>query len=261
LSSAPAKFKVVVPARYASSRLPGKPLVDIGGKSMVVRVVEQAMASGAEEVVVATDHVEVAQAVQASGYRVAMTRQDHASGTDRITEVVQQMGWDDDAIIVNVQGDEPLIPPKLIAEVALNLMQHDKASIATACHAIHDKATMFNPNAVKVIIDASGHALYFSRAPIPYARDAFAEGQEIPVAMPVYRHIGIYAYRAAFLNAYANLEPALIERFEALEQLRALWHGHKISVAITEHVPATGVDTKADLEHVRALVKLAELAK
>lgn len=251
-------FKVVIPARYASSRLPGKPLVDIAGKPMVIRVVEKAQASGAEDVVVATDHAEVEQVVRDYGYRVAMTRQDHTSGTDRIAEVARQMAWPDDAIVVNVQGDEPLIPPRLIKEVALNLALHDEASMATACHAIHDKPTMFNPNVVKVIIDAKGHALYFSRAPIPYARDAFAEAGDVPVAMPVYRHIGIYAYRTAFLKAYADLEPALVERFEALEQLRALWHGHKISVAVTEHAPAAGVDTKADLEHVRALVKLAE---
>lgn len=235
--------------------MPGKPLVDISGKPMVVRVVEQALASGAEDVVVATDHKEVAQTVRDYGYHVAMTKPEHTSGTERIAEVAEQMGWSDDTVIVNVQGDEPLIPPKLIEEVALNLLQHAEAAMATACHAIHDKASMFNPNMVKVILDANGHAMYFSRAPIPYARDAFAENHDIPTDMPVYRHIGIYAYRAGFLKAYAGLRPAMIEKFEALEQLRALWHGHKISVAITEHAPAAGVDTKADLEHVRTLVK------
>jgi 3-deoxy-manno-octulosonate cytidylyltransferase (CMP-KDO synthetase) len=251
------KFKVVIPARFASSRLPGKPLVDIDGKPMVAHVVERALASGAEEVVVATDHAEVMQAMTAFGYHAVMTRSDHASGTDRIAEVVARMGWPEHAIVVNVQGDEPLIPPRLIAEVATNLQQHAEASMSTACHAIHDKAAMFNPNVVKVVIDGDGHALYFSRAPIPYARDAFAGNEDIPVAMPVYRHVGIYAYRAGFLETYARLEPALIEKFEALEQLRVLWHGYKISVAVTEHAPAAGVDTKADLEHVRALVKLA----
>ena len=252
------RFKVVIPARYASSRLPGKPLVDIGGKPMVVRVVERALASGAEEVVVATDHAEVAQAVSDCGYRAVMTRSDHASGTDRIAEVVRRLEWAEQAIVVNVQGDEPLIPPKLIAEVAANLQHHAEASMSTACHAIHDKAAMFNPNVVKVVVDAGGHALYFSRAPIPYARDAFADNEDIPAAMPVYRHIGIYAYRAGFLDTYAGLEAAMVEKFEALEQLRVLWHGYRISVAVTEHAPAAGVDTKADLEHVRALVKLAE---
>ena len=249
---------MVIPARYASSRLPGKPLVDICGKPMVVRVVERALASGAEEVVVATDHAEVAQAVSDCGYRAVMTRSDHASGTDRIAEVVRRMEWAEQAIVVNVQGDEPLIPPKLIAEVAANLQHHAEASMSTACHTIHDKAAMFNPNVVKVVVDAGGHALYFSRAPIPYARDAFADNEDIPAAMPVYRHIGIYAYRAGFLDTYAGLEAAMVEKFEALEQLRVLWHGYRISVAVTEHAPAAGVDTKADLEHVRALVKLAE---
>lgn len=255
MNAGASKFKVVIPARYSSTRLPGKPLVDIVGKPMVVRVVEQALASGADEVVVATDHSEVADVVQHHGYRVVMTRQDHTSGTDRIAEVVEQLAWPDHAIIVNVQGDEPLIPPDLIEEVALNLMQHAEASVSTACHVLHDKASMFNPNIVKVVLDASGHALYFSRAPIPYARDAFAGDKEIPETMPVYRHIGIYAYRAGFLKTYAGLEQASIEKFEALEQLRVLWHGHKISVAVTEHAPAAGVDTKADLEHVRTLIK------
>lgn len=248
-------FKVVIPARYASSRLPKKPLLDIAGKPMVVHVVEQALLSGAETVVVATDHEEIAQAVRQYGYQAAMTREDHTSGTDRIAEVAQQLGWADQTIVVNVQGDEPLISPHLIQEVALNLAQHAEASIATACHPIHDKASMLNPNIVKVVIDSQGHAIYFSRAPIPYARDAFALNQDVPVAMPVYRHIGIYAYRAAFLKAYAGLQPAAIEQFEALEQLRALWHGYKISVAVTQHAPAAGVDTHADLEYVRTIIQ------
>lgn len=248
-------FKVIIPARYASSRLPKKPLLDIAGKPMVVHVVEQALLSGAETVVVATDHEEIAQAVRQYGYQAAMTREDHTSGTDRIAEVAQQLGWADQTIVVNVQGDEPLISPHLIQEVALNLAQHAEASIATACHPIHDKASMLNPNIVKVVIDSQGHALYFSRAPIPYARDAFALNQDVPVAMPVYRHIGIYAYRAAFLKAYADLQPAAIEQFEALEQLRALWHGYKISVAVTQHAPAAGVDTHADLEYVRTIIQ------
>ena len=248
-------FKVVIPARYASIRLPGKPLLDIAGKPMVVRVVEQALLSGAEEVVVATDHGKIAEAVRRYGHQAAMTRPDHASGTDRIAEVAQQLDWPDQTIVVNVQGDEPLISPQLIQEVAFNLAQHPEASIATACHPIHDKASMLNPNIVKVVMDSSGHALYFSRAPIPYARDAFAASQDVPSEMPVYRHIGIYAYRTAFLMAYASLQPAAIEQFEALEQLRALWHGYKISVAITQHAPAAGVDTEADLEYVRALIQ------
>jgi 3-deoxy-manno-octulosonate cytidylyltransferase (CMP-KDO synthetase) len=248
-------FKVVIPARYASSRLLGKPLLDIAGKPMVVWVAEQAAKSGADSVVVATDHSAIADAVKHYGFNAVMTREDHVSGTDRIAEVAQQMDWKDEAIIVNVQGDEPLIDPKLIQEAAQNMAEHPEAAIATACHPIHDKASMLNPNIVKVVIDIGGYALYFSRAPIPYARDAFQVNQEIPSDMPVYRHIGIYAYRAAFLKVYAGLAPAAIEHFEALEQLRALWHGYKISVAITQNAPAAGVDTDEDLARVRAILR------
>lgn len=248
-------FKVVIPARYASSRLPKKPLLDIAGKPMVVHVVEQALLSGAETVVVATDHEEILQAVRGYGYQAVMTREDHASGTDRIAEVAQHFDWVGQTIVVNVQGDEPLISPQLIQEVALNLAQHAEASIATACHPIHDKVSMMNPNIVKVVMDSEGHALYFSRAPIPYARDAFAANQDVPLSMPVYRHIGIYAYRASFLKAYAGLLPAIIEQYEALEQLRALWHGYKISVVVTQHAPPAGVDTHADLEYVRSIIQ------
>jgi len=247
-------FKVVIPARYASSRLPAKPLLDIAGKPMVVRVVERALASGAAQVIVATDHPEIYSVVEGYGYQVVMTREDHLSGTDRIAEVAMQMGWSDEVIVVNVQGDEPLIPPTLISNVATNLLHHVDASISTACHSIHDKATMLNPNIVKVVLDVHGHALYFSRAPIPYARDAFAGGLDIPDRVPVFRHIGIYAYRVSFLKAYSSLEASAIEQFEALEQLRALWHGYKISVSVIEDAPATGVDTKEDLDLVRLIV-------
>lgn len=246
-------FKVVIPARYASTRLPGKPLLDIAGKPMVVRVVERAVASGASEVCVATDHAEIAEMVVLHGGDAVMTREDHASGTDRIAEVAQKKGWRDDTIIVNVQGDEPLIAPGLIREVAQNLASHADAAIATACHPLHDKGAMLNPNIVKVVMDKAGYALYFSRAPIPYPRDAFAADMDIPADLPAYRHIGIYAYRAAFLNSYSLLPTAGIEAFEALEQLRALWHGYRISVAITQNAPATGVDTPADLQRVRSI--------
>lgn len=247
-------FKVVIPARYASSRLPGKPLLDIAGKPMVVRVVEQAIASGAIEVIVATDHEQIRDAVAGYGYEVVMTKADHASGTDRIAEVVQTQGWSDDTIIVNVQGDEPLIDPALIGEVASNLASHTEAAMSTACHALHDTPSILNPNIVKVVLDHQGHALYFSRAPIPYPRDAFAANRDVPVDMPVYRHIGVYAYRAGFLRAYAALTPSVIEHIEMLEQLRVLWHGYKISVEITEKAPAAGVDTEADLAYVRATI-------
>ena len=248
------RFKVVIPARYASSRLPAKPLLDIAGKPMVVRVAEQAAASGAEEVIVATDHLDIFNTVLQHGFTAVMTRPDHLSGTDRLAEVAAYFQWADDVLVVNVQGDEPLIDPALIQQVADNLHAHSQASIATVCHAIHDKATMLNPNVVKVVMDAHGYAMYFSRAPIPYPRDAFAQSLDIPSAMPVYRHVGIYAYRAGFLHDYARLTPAPIEQYEALEQLRAMWHGHKISVSIIHEAPATGVDTHDDLALVRKIV-------
>lgn len=248
-------FKVVIPARYSSVRLPGKPLLEIAGKPMVVHVVERALESGAEQVIVATDHEDIATAVKSYGYQAMMTRVDHVSGTDRIAEVAHSMGWSHETIVVNVQGDEPLIAPVLIRDVANSLIEHPDAAIATACHPIHDKASMLDPNIVKVVMDDHGHAMYFSRAPIPYARDAFATGQDIPPGMPVYRHIGIYAYRTSFLNAYSHLPPATIEQYESLEQLRALWHGYKISVSITADAPALGVDTEHDLTRARALLE------
>lgn len=247
------KFKAVIPARHASTRLPGKPLLDIAGKPMVVHVVERALESGAEEVWVATDHPAIVDAVALFGHNVCMTSPAHASGTDRIAEVAAQRGWGADEIIVNVQGDEPLIAPQLIREVAQHLDRLPDAAIATACHAIHDRDTLFNPNVVKVVADKLGYALYFSRAPIPWARDAYAAG-EFPVGLPVFRHIGIYAYRAAFLKTYGSLAPAAIEHYEALEQLRAMWHGFRIGVAVTENAPAAGVDTQADVDRVRSLM-------
>ncbi len=246
-------FKVVIPARLASTRLPGKPLLDIGGKPMVVRVAEQAAQSGAQQIIIATDHPDIAAATQAHGFAAAMTRADHSSGTDRIAEVVAQQGWADDAIVVNVQGDEPLIPPALIRAVAQHLHDHPECAIATACHPIHDEASMRNPNIVKAVLDKNGNALYFSRAPIPYPRDIFAQGAALPHDLPVLRHIGIYAYRAGFLRAFGQLSPAAIEQIEALEQLRALYHGYKIGVAITQDAPPSGVDTEADLFAARAL--------
>lgn len=242
------KFKVVIPARYASTRLPGKPLLDLGGKPMVARVAERAVRSGAEEVWVATDHPEVRAAAESHGLSVVLTRGDHPSGTDRLAEVVALHGWDDDTIVVNVQGDEPLIDPLLIVQTARQLADSG-ADIATVAHPIGDAADFFNPNIVKVVCTAAGDALYFSRAPIPYARDHFAReagGETLPADMPAYRHVGLYAYRVRFLRAYASLAPSPLEGFESLEQLRALWHGFRISVAISEHLPAAGVDTPED---------------
>ena len=245
-------FVVVIPARYASSRLPGKPLADIGGKPMVVHVAERGRESGADEVIVATDDERVRDAVALHGHVAMMTRSDHASGTDRIAEVAQARGWDDERIVVNVQGDEPRIPAALIRSVARQLAEHADADIATACHPIRDAHEMFDPNAVKVVMDRDGYALYFSRAPIPYARDAFkADRSSLPPGLPVYRHLGMYAYRCRFLRAYAGLAPAPIEQFEALEQLRALANGYRISVAVTDEAPEPGVDTPEDLEKMR----------
>jgi 3-deoxy-manno-octulosonate cytidylyltransferase (CMP-KDO synthetase) len=247
------KFKVVIPARYASTRLPAKPLLDLGGKPMVARVAERALLSGADEVWVATDHAEVLAAAELHGLSVLLTRADHPSGTDRLAEVVEARGWDDDTIVVNVQGDEPLIDPALIAQTARQLAGSG-ADIATVAHPIDDAADFFNPNIVKVVCSAAGDALYFSRAPIPYARDHFAReagGETLPAGMPAYRHVGLYAYRVSFLRAYAKLAPSPVEGFEALEQLRALWHGFRISVAIADHLPAAGVDTPEDAERVQ----------
>jgi len=247
-----ARFTVLIPARYASTRLPGKVLADLAGKPMVVRVVERARASGAAAVWIATDDERIIGAAREHGCDALLTRVDHASGTDRLAEAAAQLGLADDEIVVNVQGDEPLIPPVLVGEVAHALAERDAAAISTAAVSVTDTHELFNPNAVKVVCDASGYALYFSRAPIPYARDAFGSGSpEVPTGLPAYRHLGIYAYRAKFLREYASLAPAAIETFEALEQLRALWHGHRIFVVTTASAPPPGVDTVEDLEETR----------
>jgi 3-deoxy-manno-octulosonate cytidylyltransferase (CMP-KDO synthetase) len=248
-------FRVVIPARYASSRLPGKPLADIGGKPMVLHVLERALQAGAESVVVATDDTRVKQAVEAAGYQALMTSPDHQSGTERLVEVAEMLGWPDDALVVNVQGDEPLIDPALIREAARQLVLHDDAVMATLAHPIHDHADFVNPNVVKVVADEAGYALYFSRAPIPWPRDAFADKQTMPHELGALRHIGLYAYRAGFLRTYASLAPSPLERHEMLEQLRVLWHGHRISLGLTPTAPAPGVDTPEDLARVRALLK------
>jgi len=247
-------YTVLIPARWASTRFPGKPLADLGGRPMIVRVAERAQAAGATQVVVATDDARIAAAVDAHGIRACMTRDDHPTGTDRLAEAAQALGLADDAIVVNVQGDEPLLAPALIRRMAELLAERPDAAIATACHPIEDPAEAFSPNVVKVVLDRDGYALYFSRATIPWARDAFAAGRDaLPAGLPLYRHYGLYAYRVAFLRAYPGLAPAAIERFEALEQLRALWHGYRIAVEVTTGTPAPGVDTPEDLERVRAL--------
>lgn len=242
-------FKVVIPARYASTRLPGKPLLDIAGKPMVIWVAEQAAKSQADEVVIATDFEKIAQVAQAYQVNAVMTRIDHVSGTDRIAETAQMMGWHDDVIVVNVQGDEPLIDPILINEVALTLANNQQAVMSTACHFIHDESTFLNPNVVKVVMDVHGNALYFSRAPIPYPRDKVQEHN-----IQAYRHIGIYAYRVGFLKQYAQLSVTALEKIESLEQLRVLHHGYKIAVSVAQNAPASGVDTQDDLDYVRSVI-------
>jgi len=246
-------FTVVIPARMASSRLPGKPLADIAGLPMVVRVARQALLSQAERVLVATDHADVLAACAAHGVEALMTRSDHACGTDRLAEVAALLALADDAVLVNVQGDEPLIDPLLIDRLA-GLLDGD-APMATLVHPLASREDMFNPNVVKAVLNQQGRALYFSRAPIPYARDAFAAAAgELPSGLPVFRHIGMYAYRVGFLKVYTALAPSPLEIYEALEQLRALWYGYAIAVAQVDTAPPAGVDTPEDLERVRRLL-------
>jgi len=253
-------FIAVVPARLASTRLPNKPLADRGGKPMVVRVAEQARAAGAQQVLIATDAQQVLDAARSHGIDALLTRADHPSGTDRLAEVAERLGLSDDTIVVNVQGDEPLIDPALVRGVASHLAANPDCAIATAAHPITDPAEVFNPNVVKVVLDARSVALYFSRAPIPWARDAWQPHWPNVAAMPapattVYRHIGLYAYRAKFLRSYPSLALSPLEQVEALEQLRAMWHGERIAVLVTHDAPLPGVDTPADLARVQALFR------
>ncbi|EMC0406114.1 3-deoxy-manno-octulosonate cytidylyltransferase [Vibrio fluvialis] len=244
-------FTVVIPARYQSTRLPGKPLADIAGKPMVQWVYEQAMQAGAERVIIATDDARVEQAALAFGGTVCMTSPDHQSGTERLAEVVKLMGIEDDHIIVNVQGDEPFIPPSIIRQVADNLAA-SQAPMATLAVEISHEDEVFNPNAVKVVTDKDGYALYFSRATIPWDRDNFAKDKT--VVQPLMRHIGIYAYRAGFINTYIQWPASQLEKIECLEQLRVLWYGEKIHVAVAFEAPPAGVDTPEDLDAVRRIV-------
>ena len=257
-------FVVVIPARYASTRLPGKPLLDIAGKPMVVHVAQRARASGASAVHVATDHPEIMAACQAHGIAAIMTRGDHPSGTDRIAEVARKLKLGGDAIVVNVQGDEPLIAPSLIRAVAELLHKDKLAAVATACCPVRDAEEMFNPNAVKVVLARDGSALYFSRAAIPWDRATFGQDRiprKLPPRLACHRHIGIYAYRASFLSCYASLKPSPLEQAEALEQLRVLWHGYRIAVAVRKDAPVAGVDTIEDLKRVRAVLGASSTAK
>ncbi len=248
-------FKVVIPARYGSSRLPGKPLLEIGGKPMIAHVCARAQEADAGEVIVATDDGRIFQAVHDLGFNAVMTRSDHQSGTERIAEVARHYGWAGDEIIVNLQGDEPLIPPAYIRDVATALASQQHAGIATLAAKIIGTDEIFNPNAVKVVLNKDSYALYFSRAPIPWERGVFtAAGGEPSGAMPYLRHVGIYAYRVDFLSRYCQWEASLLESVEALEQLRVLWQGEAILVKIVDKTPPAGVDTAEDLMRVAQLL-------
>lgn len=249
-------FTVIIPARYASSRLPGKPLADIHGKPMIIRVMEQAQKSSASRVIIATDNQQVFDVVQSYGGEVVLTSDKHNSGTERLAEVINTFQLADDEVIVNVQGDEPLIPPIIIDQVADNLVKY-KTGMATLAVPIDSVEEAFNPGAVKVVMDKDGYALYFSRATIPWERDRFAqlsEQNKLDSIGDFYlRHIGIYAYRAGFIRQYIQWAPSALEQIEMLEQLRVLWYGEKIHVAVAKQAPAIGVDTQEDLDKVRAL--------
>ncbi len=258
-------FTVLIPARLASTRLPRKPLADIAGLPMIVRVAQRAALSGAKQVVVAADDAEIVAACAAHGVAALLTRGDHPSGSDRLAEACVVLGIDGDEVVVNVQGDEPLIEPSLVSSVAQLLGEHPDCVVATAAHAITSRQDFANPNVVKVVLDAAGRALYFTRASVPCWRDApaatpssAARGASAWAALPTdpapLRHIGLYAYRAGFLRRFPQLAPAPIERTEALEQLRVLWHGERIAVLVTTAAPGAGVDTPQDLDRVRALL-------
>ncbi|MEO7150494.1 MAG: 3-deoxy-manno-octulosonate cytidylyltransferase [Burkholderiaceae bacterium] len=247
-------FTVLIPARLASTRLPRKPLADIGGLPMIVRVARRAALSGAQSVVVAADDAEIVTACERHGVRAILTRSDHSSGSDRLAEACERLALDAEDKVVNVQGDEPLIEPALIDACADLLDRHADCVMSTAAHPIADADELRNPNVVKVVLDAQGRALYFSRAPIPWWRDAGSAGTTPISDPPPLRHIGVYAYRAGFLRRYAALAPSPLEGIESLEQLRVLWHGERIAVHLSHTAPAPGVDTPQDLERVRGLV-------
>lgn len=243
---------LVIPARYSSTRLPGKALLDIGGKPLLQWVYEKACESNARTITIATDDDRIRQAAETFGAEVCMTSNTHQSGTDRIAEVVSLKQWQDDAIVVNLQGDEPLMPASLLDQVAHTLQSHDRAVMSTACHEIDNENDYNDPDVVKVVIDRNGYALYFSRASIPWHRDAISNG--VITDSPGHRHIGLYAYRAGFVKEYAQWSPCKLEMAESLEQLRVLWHGRQIAVCQAAELPGPGVDTEADLEKVRNIL-------
>ncbi|MGQ0700367.1 MAG: 3-deoxy-manno-octulosonate cytidylyltransferase [Panacagrimonas sp.] len=249
------KFKVVIPARLGSTRLPRKVLRDIGGKPLVRHVWEAARASGAEQVVIATDDESVAGVARDFGAEVQLTAATHQSGTDRVNEVARAQGWDKNCVVVNLQGDEPLMPPAMVQEAARLLDEDAAADIATLCHPLHSAEEWLNPNVVKLVMDRRGYALYFSRAPLPWKRDPVSAAEPAAHMSPelAYRHIGLYAYRVGSLAQFSELPPAELEQCEALEQLRALTHGFRIRVGITQNPPPRGVDTEEDLAAVAAV--------
>jgi len=250
-------FKVVIPARFASTRLPGKPLLDIAGKPMIQHVYERAQESLASEIIIATDNVQIEQVARDFGADVCLTSTEHPSGTDRLAEVAVQRHFSDEDIIVNVQGDEPCLPASLINQVANDLQQHSAADMATLYTQIKQEKQVFDSNVVKVVMDSQGYALYFSRAPIPWMRDHFDQQSTLPPELPHYRHIGLYAYRAEFLKHYAELTPCILEQEESLEQLRAIYHGKKIHLTAATIPAGHGVDTQTDLDEVRKLLQNA----
>ncbi|MBU3653789.1 MAG: 3-deoxy-manno-octulosonate cytidylyltransferase [Limnohabitans sp.] len=248
------RFTVLVPARLSSTRLPNKPLADLAGLPMVVRVAQQAARSNAARVVVAGDHDSIIQACQQHGVEAVLTREDHVSGSDRLAQACELLNLDGDDAVVNVQGDEPLIDPAMINAVAQLLLERTDCSMSTVAHAIDDVADYLNPNVVKVVLDATHTAMYFSRAPIPAWRDGLAIGNAtLPQTRPL-RHVGLYGYRAGFLRRFPSLSVAPLESLESLEQLRAMWHGHRIAVHISAHAPGPGVDTPQDLARVQRLL-------
>lgn len=249
-------FRIIIPARFASTRMPGKPLREIAGKPMIQHVYERAQSSQATEVVIATDDDRIKQAANDFGAQVCMTQATHHSGTERIAEVVATLGYNDDDIIVNLQGDEPLMPAVCLDQVAKSLAEYRDAHMATLCTPLDSAEELFDPHVVKVVRDVSGYALYFSRAPIPWHRDTFAEGADkLPTGKGVYyRHIGLYAYRVGFIKEYCTWPPCPLEKIESLEQLRVMWHGQKIMVAVAEENPGPGIDTEDDLKRVASLL-------
>lgn len=248
-------FKVVIPARYGATRLPGKPLLPIAGRPLIAHVVDRARESGAEEVVVATDDRRIFDACAGFGAQAEMTAASHRSGSDRIAEVIERRGWADDTVVVNLQGDEPTMPAALVDQVAMDLAARAGAGMATLAHRIDESAHLFDPHVVKVVTDSAGFALYFSRAPLPWHRDElFGPRERLPATVRFLRHIGLYAYRAGFVRRYVQWEPAPLELAESLEQLRVLWHGERIHVSVTDLDPGRGVDTADDLARAAALL-------